>query len=314
MNTASPQLVGHEDVRNQLLRAISESRLSGGILLSGPDGIGKSLVARELAQGAFCSKKVGFYPCETCADCRKVAQKQHESLLWIESEGLTIKLESVKQIVSFVSLKKMRAHTVVVIEDAQKINIQAANAFLKTLEEPPEGVLFILTAPQTSSLISTIRSRVKNYRLQPLSDRDVQKLHPNAPLWAIRSARGSLSRLEGYLQPEAQTQRHEMLNLLSHFMKSDSLPAEGEIFYGDAQLSLKVLEFWVQLLRDYRLVSLGGDDLIHPEYVSQLSGLNWTNEKWERLVAAFTQARYDIEGHVDKNLVWTNIQRLIQAH
>lgn len=57
MNSGTLRIVGHEDVRHQLLRAISEQRLSGGILLSGPEGIGKSLVARELAQGAFCYKR-----------------------------------------------------------------------------------------------------------------------------------------------------------------------------------------------------------------------------------------------------------------
>ena len=178
------EILGHEELIEILINSAIAETFQGSFLFSGPAGIGKSKVALLIAQALLCEAETK--PCGICPSCQRVRKKQHESLMWVVPDGLQIKIESAHQIIHFLSLKKLRRHNVVVIEEAHKLNIRTGNALLKTLEEPPEGTVFILLTSQPSSLLPTIRSRVRNFSFSPLSDQQLRKLRPDAPDWVLK--------------------------------------------------------------------------------------------------------------------------------
>ncbi|MCB0362405.1 MAG: AAA family ATPase, partial [Bdellovibrionales bacterium] len=128
-------LIGHHQPKERLLSALTEKRLSPNLLLVGPGGIGKSRFARALAQEIVCPQKTPF-ACGICPACRRIERGESESLLHILPDGLQIKIDQAQKILDFLSLRAWGSSRVVILEEAHRLNIQAANSLLKSLEEP----------------------------------------------------------------------------------------------------------------------------------------------------------------------------------
>ncbi|MBU2044291.1 MAG: hypothetical protein KJ977_04410 [Candidatus Omnitrophica bacterium] len=114
----------------------------------------------EIVKLINCQAKEGF--CGSCWDCQAVDRKSHPDLFTIEPEGLTIKIETVREVIRFLSLKSFRlGRKSVVIQQAQNLTLQAQNAFLKTLEEPPKNSFIALCTSKLEGLLPTINSRCR---------------------------------------------------------------------------------------------------------------------------------------------------------
>jgi len=123
-----------------------------------------------------CQQDSSF--CNTCWDCRKIDQNNHPDLLIVEPENFTIKINQIRESIRFLSLKNFRLTTkVIIVKDAQNLNITAANAFLKTLEEPPKNSLIAVCAPKLDSLLPTIISRCRKIFLPLRDERGDKKLN-----------------------------------------------------------------------------------------------------------------------------------------
>lgn len=113
--------------------------------------------------------------CNTCWDCQRIKQGNHPDLFLIDPEGLTIKIDAIREGIRFFSLKGFRLkNKVVVIKNAQNLGQEAANAFLKTLEEPPENSFIAICSSKTEGLLPTIVSRCRKIFL-PFNDRENDK-------------------------------------------------------------------------------------------------------------------------------------------
>ncbi len=176
-------IVGQEQTVAALRRALAGNRLPHALLLHGPVGIGKATVAGVLAQALNCESSHFVDACGVCASCRKIARGLHPDLLWVEPQKGRILLGQIsprkqrggeaapphEPIVRWVGFRPYEgARRVVVIDDAQTMNVAAQNALLKTLEEPPPSSALVLVSPTPGSLLPTIRSRCQSLRLQPL--------------------------------------------------------------------------------------------------------------------------------------------------
>jgi DNA polymerase III delta' subunit len=169
-------------------RAIVEAGSSHAILLVGPAGIGKTTLALDLAAGLLCTAEpADARPCRACRACRMVESGNHPDLHRIGPEGPGGQIRigersnpdpgTVRGLISSLSLLPVEGGArIAILEGAHRMNEDAQSALLKTLEEPPGGVLLILCADEEERLLPTIRSRCARIRLGPVGGRDIEAL------------------------------------------------------------------------------------------------------------------------------------------
>lgn len=150
------RILGHDRQKDILRRVLASGRLAHAYLFSGPDGVGKRLMALALVRAVFCESG----GCGDCVACRKVDHFNHPDLHLLEPDGNYIKIEQVRSIQREFSYRPLESpRKVCLIEKPEKMQTAAANALLKTLEEPTGEALFILLSAHPEQLLSTIRSR-----------------------------------------------------------------------------------------------------------------------------------------------------------
>jgi DNA polymerase III subunit delta' len=235
--------LGHADVRASFLRAIQRQRLTQAYAFVGPDGIGKYGFARRLAQYLLCERRATdeLEACGACLHCRPFLADTHPDFLTVARDPGKRELTVAK----FVGDRDQRgkaglcyelsirpvagSRKIAIINDADTMNDEAANALLKTLEEPPEGAVLILIASGLESLLPTIRSRCQLVRFRPLADADVQQhivqqhieqqhlaTDPADVQLLVGLAGGSLSAAERLAQPGLRDLRRDWLRELSN--------------------------------------------------------------------------------------------------
>ncbi|MBQ8162846.1 MAG: hypothetical protein IJZ93_00560 [Clostridia bacterium] len=160
-------LIGNEDIKKNLGRAIYEKRFSHAYIIEGASGTGKRTVARLAAAAILCSGE-GDLPCGKCQPCRKVLNDNCADVRFLE----IAKVEQVRELRQ--KLYESSAeydYKIYILLDTEKMNIKAQNALLISLEEPPPNVVFFLLTKDSSALLETIRSRAQIMRTK-LLDRD----------------------------------------------------------------------------------------------------------------------------------------------
>jgi DNA polymerase-3 subunit delta' len=156
------------------------------VLLVGPDGVGKTTLAIDLAAGLLCTAAPGDRPCRACRACRLVDSGNHPDLhrlgpvgpgRQVVIGGPDAKFRGVKDLVSELQLMPVEGGArVAIIEGADRMNEDAQSALLKTLEEPPAGVTIVLCADRESRLLPTVRSRCFRLRLGLVGARDIEAI------------------------------------------------------------------------------------------------------------------------------------------
>jgi DNA polymerase III subunit delta' len=173
-----PWLLGYQQ---QLHGLLSKQQLAHGLLLSGPAGIGKQRLADWLAAALLCTADVK--PCGQCKSCLLRVAGSHADLLLIDSSGSTIGVDAIRQLSQFMyGRAQQQQHKVVLLPQAEKLTEAAANALLKTLEEPPQNSFLLLCSSAVSTLAPTILSRCQHWPLAAEFGGDIQHwlaLHSN---------------------------------------------------------------------------------------------------------------------------------------
>ncbi len=165
----------NENVK-QFIPLVKEQRIPHAILLSAAKGMGKVELAKEMAHLAMCENVGDNGVCYQCGACELLKAGNHTDLTVIKAENTVIKVSQIRQLTSDVVLTSSKNQfKVIIIEEAEKMNLSSANALLKTLEEPPAKVLIILTTHEMGRLLPTIRSRCVKITIQPTSQQLAQQ-------------------------------------------------------------------------------------------------------------------------------------------
>ena len=163
---------GHSHAVSVMARAVRDERPPHALLLVGPRGVGKTTLALDLAAGLLClHDDPAARPCRACVACRKVVAGDHPDLHLIEPEGAgeQIRIGQVQQLTADLSLTALEGRfRVAVIRSAHRLNPDAQNALLKTLEEPGPATCLVLCADDAAPLLPTVLSRAARLRLAPL--------------------------------------------------------------------------------------------------------------------------------------------------
>ncbi len=178
------KIFGHEKEKDLIKKYLDKNYDSLSLLFEGKDCIGKKLIALHTARAFLCDKKIGF-GCGECIDCKLVNNlirniydnEQNENIhpnikLITPEKGKEIKIDQIRDAIEFLKLKSEKGK-VIIIENAENMNLEASNALLKTLEEPPKNTLIILTTSDQNKLLPTIVSRTKKIRFRPLSRKEI---------------------------------------------------------------------------------------------------------------------------------------------
>ena len=186
-----PSIKGHDGIRRRLLERVQGSGLSGSLLFSGPDGIGKRRVALELAQRELCFRRSACGQCEGCKPFRsEPLPVELPNLLRIAPEGKAgmIKIGTLREddlveggVIRWAhQAPHPGCHRWILVEDAHRLNGPSANMLLKILEEPPQGTHFLLVTHRPDAMLPTIRSRCERISFGPLQDEEAWAVALNA--------------------------------------------------------------------------------------------------------------------------------------
>ena len=172
-------LKGQESAVSLLKSSLKNNKLSHAYIFAGCEGVGKMLAAMNFAKAVNCEKTVSSEPCDACRSCKKIEALNHPdiSIVKPEKEGGSIKIEAVRQLIKDIYFKPFEAKKkVYIIDGAQNMKHEAANALLKTLEEPPTDSILILITDNLKALFHTIVSRSQVVRFFPLKTGQIKDI------------------------------------------------------------------------------------------------------------------------------------------
>ena len=280
---SSWNIVGHAWAVDYLQRSVARGHIAHAYLFSGPAGIGKATLALRLAQALICERGNGE-PCLVCRSCKRVASGNHPDVRAIsleaqaarqkpdEAKSRELRIDTVREWQRDIDLRPFEAsRRVFILDDADKLNDQAANAMLKTLEEPPPYAVLILIAQGAGDLLPTIVSRCRVLRLRPVARHEItvalaaryQLAAPEAGLiaawsggrtgWAFRAAE------DPGMLAEQRAELDTLVDLrgASRVARLKWAEERAKEYRGDQFVVLAVLHLWQSWWRDVLLSGNG---------------------------------------------------------
>ena len=166
------EIVGHEEIIQHLQNAIRLGKVSHAYILSGEKGSGKKLLANTFAMALQCEKK-DIDPCQECRSCKKAMSRNHPDIIYITHEKPnSIGIEDIRtQLIEDVMIKPYcSSYKIYIVDEAEKLTLQAQNALLKTIEEPPAYAVIMLLTSNMDAFLPTITSRCVKLNLRPVQE------------------------------------------------------------------------------------------------------------------------------------------------
>ena len=170
------QIIGQERAVAFLKEVIASEKIPHAYLFTGIQGIGKTTTALALAQAVNCLEITNREGCGKCLPCRQLVSGNFPDLVFFEPDGRNIKIEQIRGLNRSLNYKPVSGrYRVCIIHQAEKMTEEAANSFLKTLEEPPPGNILVLKATEPLDLLPTIVSRCQKVPFRPLSVQMIER-------------------------------------------------------------------------------------------------------------------------------------------
>src|SRR5580692_2575947 len=198
------ELVGQQHVTRTLQNAIESGRVAHAYIFSGARGVGKTTTARILAKALNCVHGPTSSPCNQCDSCREITAGSSLDVLEIDAAS-NRGIDQVRELRDMVRYAPVGGrHKVIILDEAHMLTDEASNALLKTLEEPPDKVVFVMATTEPEDLVDTIRSRSQHFHfralsfaeiveaLQGIASKEGLKIEPGAIAVMARTADGSL--------------------------------------------------------------------------------------------------------------------------
>ncbi|MGQ9572608.1 MAG: DNA polymerase III subunit delta' [Dehalococcoidia bacterium] len=275
------QTVGQDKAVAALQRALAQGRRAHAYLFVGPPQVGKATLALELAQALNCEGPEP--PCHECTPCHRIRANIHADVQRLTVEAgnggvhKDISIDQIREVGRAVSLRPFEGRCrVIIIDPADAMNEAAQNAFLKTLEEPPPDVVFVLVTSRPQALRATIHSRCQRLDFSPLpvarladALRERWDVNPRQAELLARLARGRLGwAIAAHQDEEVMRFRHQALadmralperTIQERFAYAVEMASR---FFRDRATVLAVLDLWREWWRDILLVAGGCQDAI----------------------------------------------------
>jgi DNA polymerase-3 subunit delta' len=306
------QLLGQEKAKRLLSRTLAAGRVPHAYIFKGPDGVGKRLFAKGVAAAVNCRGKKRIVACGHCSSCKKFRSMNHPDFVTVSPEKGAIKIDQIRRLTKELSYPPYEsAMRVVVLEDVHLMRREAANSLLKTLEEPPENNLLILTAETSQEILSTLTSRCQVIPFSYLSVDDTVAVlmrqgigREDARLLA-KFAEGSPGRALLFQKSEMIALWRKIVSFLSDPMVEPDREV-GELL----RLAEKMASFKEELPSLLGLLKIWLRDLLlddTPDPAARLDGgkpvKNWASGELFAKLEALARAQEELARNCNRNLV-----------
>lgn len=263
-------IVGHEEIIKHFKSSIEQNKVAHAYIINGEADSGKKMLARTFAATLQCEGN-GISPCNACKSCNKVATGNHPDIITIthEKEGLISVDEIRTQLIDDVYTKPYESkYKIYIIPDAELLNIQAQNAILKTIEEPPAYAVIMLLTSNINKLLETVRSRCIILNTKPIRERDMltylkgMGLNEDKAYFCLDFAQGNLGKAIKLANNEEYTRIIDsVVSVLKkiHEMDVDDLSAALKTIQ-DFKLSINdYLDLMIMWYRDVLMLKVTGN-------------------------------------------------------
>ena len=309
---------GQDRAVQTLKESQKRNKLHHAYLFSGPEGVGKKKTAVELIKSLNCDQPGPEGSCDQCPSCQKIERKIHPDFLHLEPDGAFIRIEQIRQLGQQLSFAPVMGRSRLCLLDmASDLNEAAANAFLKTLEEPPEKTLFVLLVRDPGELLPTLVSRCLTIGFNPLSlaliteklEQEKGLEHKDAMAISLVSG-GSLGKAFQYLGTNFWKKQESWINQLEGFSQAGiaQLFAWAKSWLGTREEIQENLEIGQWCLRDLIWVRNGLEDKVslQPHLIERVRALAYSlpDSVWLKRLTLLHQASVYHSQNVNAQLNW----------
>jgi len=326
-------IAGHSNIVSYLQKNIETNKVSQAYLFTGPNGLGKKMVAQYFVRSLLCennAKKENQIPCAQCKTCQQVNNNIHPDIYWLTRQKdekkdklkKNISIEQIRELQGKLGLHSfLNSYKIAVIEEAETLNKEAANSLLKTLEEPTKKTVIILLTSNLNYLPQTIISRCQVLRFLPVNNKEIieflksqgSELKKAKQLSSVSFGRPgiALSYLtnqevyEDFLQQIknfmslAESDINSRFKLLNDFVEFNNPGKIKEVF-----------NIWNRIIRDLFFIKIKADNLVSSQnLLKSLSSIadKYSRQELSRLMKEVNISKKYIDSNVNPRLVLENL-------
>lgn len=323
-------IIGQEQIKEHMRNVLTTGKVSHAYIINGEKSSGKEFIARVFAMALQCEKG-GMEPCQECRSCKQALSDNHPDIIWVVHEKPnTISVDDIRsQVNNDVAIKPYSsARKVYIINEAEKMSVQAQNALLKTLEEPPEYAVILLLTANANALLPTILSRCVVLNMKPVPDELVKRflMHQmEVPDYkaevCVAFARGNIGKAKALASSEDfENVKAEALSLLKYVGEmelSEMIAAIKKITEYKLEINdyLDIIAIWY---RDVLLFKATNDvnQLVFREEIQALrkTAQNSSYEGIENIIDALEKAKRRLDANVNFELTMELLMLTIQEN
>jgi DNA polymerase III subunit delta' len=305
--------IGNRKVIERLRTKLREGRFPHGLIFSGPEGVGKHTCASMVAKALNCTNASPDDFCDECPSCRKIDAGTHPDIVTIslEDEASQIKIGQVRQVLGLLDLQPLEGRNkMFIIDPADLLNAEAANALLKGLEEPPENSFFVLITVNVHELLLTVRSRCQVYNFTPLTLDEIRR-HGITEELTVRWSRGSIGRARNIDIARLKSEREIVLDYLETVVGAkqeqfqDLIAASADIGRAKQEFESR-MEVLSVLIADILYLKEGvPEKLINIDLQQRLEALakNVSSERFLKMAEFLRFIETSLKTHVNRQML-----------
>ncbi|MEK9629402.1 MAG: DNA polymerase III subunit delta' [Nitrospinota bacterium] len=325
------RILGHEKPRQILNNALQNSSVAHAYLFYGQESIGKKQIAIEFAKSLNCESGTEGEPCDNCITCQKIDNRTHPDFFYLEpvkstptAREASIKIEAIRELQRKLAFRPYEGKVkVAVIDDADLMNLQAANSFLKTLEEPPSATILILISSHPFKLLPTIISRCQTIKFQPLIPENVKKIlqesfseeevDENTITFRTLRSRGSVKKALAEDMEDIANIRKEIVNLLEliSFDRMDIVFSHAKSWASQSDQWETLLNELMELVRDLAFFRSGcsESEIYNRDIATTLKPLAQKRsvKSWLDMFHAIHNTKMALSGNANAQLFFENM-------
>ena len=312
-------ILGHEQIKDHFRNAVQTGKVSHAYILSGEAGMGTKSLANAFALNLLCEKGLPD-PCMQCHACKQVLAGSHPDLIYVTHEKpASIGVDDIREQINDTILVRPYSsyYKIYIVDEAEKMTVQAQNALLKTIEEPPSYAVILLLTTNPDAFLPTILSRCVQLKLKPLKDVVVKEYliqslgveESQAEIYAA-FARGNLGKAIHLAESEDFKRMYdEILHMLKHLKEADISELLDYIHkLREENLDIySCLDFMQMWYRDVLMYKTTKDInlLIFKDEFSTIKSMSTVSgyEGLERILEAIDKARIRLDANVNTELV-----------